>query len=130
MEKVFETENVVLFESEGKIVGNVSKEEAYQVLERAGVEALQKLDFDTATRTVEIAAKVIENYEQRDIEESEEEEEDKILDTLLDIIRGAYEVGMLDELFVLTAMTHKLTGKSVLDQIDQVHEQILKDKEG
>lgn len=81
-------------------------------------------------RTVGLAARVIENYEQRDIEESEEEEEDKILDTLLDIIRGAYEVGMLDELFVLTAMTHKLTGKSVLDQIDQVHEQILKDKKG
>lgn len=130
MEKVFETENVVLFENEGKIVGNVSKEEAYQVLERAGVEALQKLDFDTTMRTVELAAKVIENYEQREIEESEEEEEDKILDTLLDIMRGAYEVGMLDELFVLTAMTHKLTGKSVLDQIGQVHEQILKDKKG
>lgn len=125
MEKVFETENLVLFKDGDKIVGNVSKEEAYQVLEQAGVEALQKLDFDTAMRTVELAAKVIENYEQRDIEESEEA--DKILDTLLDIIRGAYEVGMLDELFVLTAMTHKLTGKSVLDQ---VHEQILKDKEG
>lgn len=130
MEKVFETENVVLFESEGKIVGNVSKEEAYQVLERAGVEALQKLDFDTAMRTVGLAAKVIENYEQRDIEESEEEEEDKILDTLLDIMRGAYEVGMLDELFTLTALAHKLTGKSVIDLINQVQEQILKDKEG
>lgn len=130
MEKVFETEKVVLFESEGKIVGNVSKEEAYKALEQSGVEALQKLDFDIAMRTVGLAARVIENYEQRDIEESEEEEEDKILDTLLDIIRGAYEVGMLDELFVLTAMTHKLTGKSVLDQIDQVHEQILKDKKG
>lgn len=40
MEKVFETEKVVLFESEGKIVGNVSKEEAYKALEQSGVEAL------------------------------------------------------------------------------------------
>ena len=40
MEKVFETENVVLFESEGKIVGNVSKEEAVKALEEVGVEAL------------------------------------------------------------------------------------------
>jgi hypothetical protein len=129
MEKVFETENVVLFENEGKIVGNVSKEEAYQALEQAGVEALKELDFDTTMKTVGLAARVIESYEQGDIEESEEKE-DKILDTLLDIIKGAYEVGMLDELFVLTAMTHKFTGKSVIDQIGQVQEQILKDKKG
>ena len=126
MEKVFETENVVLFESEGKIVGNVSKEEAYKTLEQAGVEALQKLDFDTTIRTVEIAAKVIENYEQKDIEKSE----DDIVVTLLDIVKEAYEADMLDELFTLTALAHQLTGKSVLELVGQVHEQMLNDKKG
>jgi hypothetical protein len=130
MEKVFETENVVLFESEGKIVGNVSKEEAVKALEEAGVEALQKLDFETTINTAAIAAKVIENYEQREIEESEEEEEDEVVDTLLDIVVEAYEADMLDELFTLTALAHKFTGKSVLELVGQVHEQILKDKKG
>lgn len=130
MEKVFETENVVLFESEGKIVGNVSKEEAVKTLEEVGVEALQKLDFETTISTAAIAAKVIENYEQREIEESEEEGEDEVIDTLLEIIVEAYEADMLDELFTLTALAHKLSGKSVLELVGQVHEQILKDKEG
>lgn len=130
MEKVFETENVVLFESEGKIVGNVSKEEAVKALEEVGVEALQKLDFETTISTAAIAAKVIENYEQKEIEKSEEEEEDEVIDTLLDIVVEAYEADMLDELFTLTALAHKLTGKSVLELVGQVHEQILKDKKG
>ena len=129
MEKVFETENVVLFESEGKIVGNVSKEEAVKALEEVGVEALQKLDFETTISTAAIAAKVIENYEQADIEESEEEE-DEVIDTLLDIVVEAYESDMLDELFTLTALAHKLSGKSVLELVGQVHEQICKDQEG
>jgi hypothetical protein len=128
MEKVFETENVILFENEGKIIGNVSKEEAVKALEEAGVEALQKLDFETTISAAAIAAKVIENYEQREIEEVEEE--DEVIDTLLDIIEEAYEADTLDELFTLTALAHKLTGKSVLELIDQVHEQILKDKKG
>ena len=130
MEKVFETENVVLFESEGKIVGNVSKEEAVKALEEVGVEALQKLDFETTISTAAVAAKVIENYEQKEIEKSEEEEEDEVIDTLLDIVVEAYEADMLDELFTLTALAHKLTGKSVLELVGQVHEQILKDKKG
>lgn len=130
MEKVFETEKVVLFESEGKIVGNVSKEEAVKALEEAGVEALSKLDFETTISTAAIAAKVIENYEQREIEESEEDEEDEVVDTLLDIVVEAYEADMLDELFTLTALAHKFTGKSVLELVGQVHEQILKDKKG
>lgn len=125
MEKVFETENVVLFESEGKIVGNVSKEEAVKALEEAGVEALQKLDFETTISTAAIAAKVIENYEQ-----GEFEGEDDVIDTLLDIVVEAYEADMLDELFTLTALAHKLSGKSVLELVGQVHEQILKDKKG
>ena len=128
MEKVFETENVVLFENEGKIVGNVSKEEAVKALEEVGVEALQKLDFETTISTAAIAAKVIENYEQTDIEEVEEE--DEVIDTLLDIVVEAYEADMLDELFTLTALAHKLSGKSVFELVGQVHEQILKDKEG
>lgn len=117
MEKVFETEKVVLFESEGKIVGNVSKEEAVKALEEVGVEALQKLDFETTISTAAIAAKVIENYEQGEVEESEEDEEDEVVD-------------MLDELFTLTALAHKFTGKSVLELVGQVHEQMLKDKKG
>ena len=128
MEKVFETENVVLFESEGKIIGNVSKEEAVKALEDAGVEALQKLDFETTISTAAIAAKVIENYEQGYDEESEEE--DEVIDTLLDIVVEAYEAEMIDELFTLTALAHKFTGKSVLELVNQVHEQILKDKKG
>lgn len=128
MEKVFETENVKLFESEGKIVGNVSKEEAVKALEAAGVEALQRFDFETTISTAAIAAKVIENYEQTDIEEVEEE--DEVIDTLLDIVVEAYEADMLDELFTLTALAHKLTGKSVLELVGQVHEQILEDKKG
>lgn len=130
MEKVFETEKVVLFESEGKIVGNVSKEEAVKALEEAGVEALQKLDFETTISTAAIAAKVIENYEQGEVEESEEDEEDEVVDTLLDIVVEAYEADMLDELFTLTALAHKFTGKSVLELVGQVHEQMLKDKKG
>lgn len=130
MEKVFETENVVLFESEGKIVGNVSKEEAVKALEEVGVEALQKLDFETTISTAAIAAKVIENYEQKEIEKSEEEEEDEVIDTFLEIVVEAYEADMLDELFTLTALAHKLSGKSVLELVGQVHEQMLKDKEG
>lgn len=129
MEKVFETEKVVLFEGEGKIVGNVSKEEAVKALEEVGVEALQKLDFETTISTAAIAAKVIENYEQGEIEEVEEEE-DEVVDTLLDIVVEAYEADMLDELFTLTALAHKLTGKSVLELVNQVHEQMLKDKKG
>lgn len=128
MEKVFETEKVVLFESEGKIVGNVSKDEAIESLEAAGVEALQKLDFETTISTAAIAAKVIENYEQGEVEESEEE--DEVIDTLLDIVVEAYEADMLDELFTLTALAHKFTGKSVLELVGQVHEQMLKDKKG
>jgi hypothetical protein len=127
MEKVFETEKVVLFESEGKMVGNVSKEEAVKALEEVGVEALQKLDFETTISTAAIAAKVIENYEQREIEE---EEEDEVIDTLLDIVVEAYEADMLDELFTLTSLAHKFTGKSVLELVGQVHEQMLKDKKG
>ena len=126
MEKVFETEKVVLFESEGKIVGNVSKEEAVKALEDAGVEALQNLDFETTISTAAIAAKVIENYEQRDMSE----EESEVVDTLLDIVVEAYEADMLDELFTLTALAHKFTGKSVLELVGQVHEQMLKDKKG
>lgn len=130
MEKVFETENVVLFESEGKIVGNVSKEEAVKALEAAGVEALKNFDFETTISTAAIAAKVIENYEQQ-IEEFEESGEDSmVLETLLDIATEAYEADMLDELFTLTALAHKLTGKSVLELVGQVHEQMLKDKKG
>jgi hypothetical protein len=128
MEKVFETQKVVLFESEGTIVGNVSKEEAVKILEEVGVEALQKLDFETTINTAAIAVKVIENYEQREIEESEEE--DEVIDTLLDIVVEAYEADMLDELFTLTALAHKFTGKSVLELVGQVHEQMLKDKKG
>lgn len=128
MEKVFEIEKVILFENEGKIVGNVSKDEAIEALEKAGVEALQKLDFETTISTAAIAAKVIENYEQSDTEESEGE--DEVIDTLLDIVVEAYEADMLDELFTLTALAHKFTGKSVLELVGQVHEQILKDKEG
>lgn len=128
MEKVFETEKVVLFESEGKIVGNVSKEEAYKALEQSGVEALQKLDFDTVIRIAGLATRVIESYEQKDIEKSEEE--DEVIDTLLDIVVEAYEADMLDELFTLTALAHKFTGKSVLELVGQVHEQMLKDKQG
>jgi hypothetical protein len=124
MEKVFETENVILFENEGKIIGNVSKEEAVKALEEAGVEALQKLDFETTISAAAIAAKVIENYEQGDVLEEEN------VDILLDIIEEAYEADTLDELFTLTAFAHKLTGKSVLELIDQVHEQMLKDKKG
>lgn len=130
MEKVFETEKVVLFESEGKIVGNVSKEEAVKALEDAGVEALQNLDFEITISTAAIAAKVIENYEQKEIEKSEEEEEDEVIDTLFDIVVEAYEADMLDELFTLTALAHKFTGKSVLELVGQVHEQMLKDKKG
>ena len=130
MEKVFETEKVVLFESEGKIVGNVSKEEAVKALEEVGIEALQKLDFETTISTAAIAAKVIENYEQGEVEESEEDEEDEVVDTLLDIVVEAYEADMLDELFTLTALAHKFTGKSVLELVGQVHEQMLKDKKG
>ena len=128
MEKVFETENVVLFESEGKIVGNVSKEEAVKALEEVGVEALSKLDFETTINTAAIAANVIENYEQGEVEEVEEE--DEVIDTLLDIVAEAYEADMLDELFTLTALAHKFTGKSVLELINQVHEQILENKKG
>jgi hypothetical protein len=128
MECIFETENVKLFESEGKIVGNVSKEEAVKALEEAGVEALQKLDFETTISTAAIAAKVIENYAQEEIEEVEEE--DEVIDTLLDIVVEAYEADMLDELFTLTALAHKFTGKSVLELVGQVHEQMLKDKKG
>ena len=129
MKKVFETENVKLFESEGTIVGNVSKEEAVKALEKVGVEALQKLDFETPVSTAAIAAKVIENYEQKDFEESGEEE-NKVVDTLLNIMKEAYEADMLDELFTLTALAHKFTGKSVLELVGQVHEEMLKDKEG
>ena len=129
MKKVFETENVKLFESEGTIVGNVSKEEAVKALEKVGVEALQKLDFETTVSTAAIAAKVIENYEQKDFEESGEEE-NKVVDTLLNIMKEAYEADMLDELFTLTALAHKFTGKSVLELVGQVHEEMLKDKEG
>ena len=128
MEKVFETENVVLFEGEGKIVGNVSKEEAVKALEKVGVEAFQRFDFETTVSTASIAAKVIENYEQADVEESEEE--DEVIDTLLNIVDEAYEADMLDELFTLTALAHKLTGKSVLELVGQVHEQMLNDKKG
>lgn len=128
MECIFETENVTLFESEGTIVGNVSKEEAVKALEKAGIEALQKLDFETTISTATIAAKVIENYEQEEIEEVEEE--DEVIDTLLNIVVEAYEADMLDVLFTLTALAHKLTGKSVLELVSQVHEQMLKDKEG
>lgn len=128
MEKVFETENVVLYQDGEKMVGNVSKEEAVKALEEAGVEALSKLDFETTISTAAIAAKVIENYEQREVEESEEE--DEVIDTLLDIVAEAYEADMLDELFTLTALAHKFTGKSVLELISQVHEQMLKDKKG
>ena len=129
MEKVFETENVVLYQDGEKMVGNVSKEEAVKALEEVGVEALQKLDFETTISTAAIAAKVIENYEQGEVEESEEEE-DEVIDTLLNIVDEAYEADMLDELFTLTALAHKLTGKSVLELVGQVHEQILKDKKG
>ena len=128
MEKVFETEKVVLFENGDEIVGNVSKEEAYKALEQAGVEALQKLDFETTISTAAIAARVIESYEQKEIEKSEEE--DDVIDTLLDIVVKAYEADMLDELFTLTALAHKFTGKSVLELVGQVHEQMLKDKKG
>lgn len=126
MEKVFETENVVLYQDGEKIVGNVSKEEAAKALEEVGVEALQKLDFETTISTASIAAKVIENYEQTDIEE----EEGEVIDTLLDIVVEAYEADMLDELFMLTSLAHKLTGKSVLELVGQVHEQMLEDKKG
>ena len=128
MEKVFETENVVLYQDGEKIVGNVSKEEAVKALEEVGVEALQKLDFETTISTAAIAAKVIENYEQGEVEEVEEE--DEVIDTLLDIVEEAYEADMLDELFTLTALAHKLTGKSVLELVGQVHEQLRKDQEG
>ena len=128
MEKVFETENVVLYQDGEKIVGNVSKEEAVKALEKVGVEALQRFDFETTVSTASIAANVIENYEQADVEESEEE--DEVIDTLLNIVDEAYEAGMLDELFTLTALAHKLTGKSVLELVGQVHEQIRKDQEG
>ena len=128
MEKVFETENVVLFKDGDEIVGNVSKEEAYKALEQSGVEALQKLDFDTVIKIAGLATRVIESYEQKDIEKLEEE--DEVIDTLLDIVVEAYESDMLDELFTLTALAHKLTGKSVLELVGQVHEQMLKDKEG
>ena len=128
MEKVFETEKVVLFESEGKIVGNVSKEEAVKALEAAGVEALQRFDFETTISTAAIAAKVIESYEQKEIEKSEEK--DEVIDILLDIVVEAYEADMLNELFTLTALAHKLTDKSVLELVGQVHEQMLKDKKG
>lgn len=128
MEKVFETENVVLYQDGEKIVGNVSKEEAVKTLEKVGVEALQKLDFKTTVDTAAIAAKVIENYEQADIEESEEE--GGVIDTLLDIVVEAYESDMLDELFTLTALAHKFTGKSVLELVGQVHEQLSKDQKG
>ena len=129
MEKVFETENVVLYQDGEKMVGNVSKEEAVKALEKVGVEALQRFDFETTISTAAIAAKVIENYEQGEVEESEEEE-DEVIDTLLNIVDEAYEADMLDELFTLTALAHKLTGKSVLELVGQVHEQILKDKKG
>ena len=105
------------------------KRKAVKALEEVGVEALQKLDFETTISTAAIAAKVIENYEQGEVEESEEEE-DEVIDTLLNIVDEAYEADMLDELFTLTALAHKLTGKSVLELVGQVHEQILKDKKG
>ena len=89
---------------------------------------LQKLDFETTINTSTIAAKVIENYEQGEIEESEEE--DEVIDTLLDIVVEAYEADMLDELFTLKALAHKFTGKSVLELVGQVHEQMLNDKKG
>lgn len=129
MEKVFETENVVLFENEGKIVGNVSKEEAVKALEEAGVEALQKFDFETTINTAAIAAKVIENYEQSE-EFEDPMEEDATLELLFEIVGEAYEANMLNELFTLTALAHKFTGKSVLELIDQIHEQILENKKG
>lgn len=128
MKCIFENEKVKLFESEGTIVGNVSKEEAVKALEKIGVEALQKLNFETTISTAAIAAKVIENYEQKDFEESGEENE--VVDTLLNIVKEAYEANMLDELFTLTALAHKFTGKSVFELINQIHEQMLKDKEG
>lgn len=128
MEKVFETENVVLYQDGEKMVGNVSKEEAVKALEEAGVEALKNFDFETTISTAAIAAKVIENYEQGEVEEVEEE--DEVIDTLLDIVVEAYEADMLDELFTLTALAHKLTGKSVLELVGQVHEQMLENKKG
>ena len=128
MEKVFETENVVLFENEGKIVGNVSQEEAYKTLTNEGVEAANNMDFKKVVEMSVIAAKVIKNYEQVDIEESEEE--DEVIDTLLDIVVEAYEADILDELFTFTSLAHKFTGKSVLELVGQVHEQMLKDKKG
>lgn len=128
MKKVFENENVVLYTDGDKVIGNVSKEEAYKALEKEGVEAVKNTNFEKVIEMATLSTKVITNYEQREKELSQDPvEDDEVLDTLLDIIKGAYEVGMLDELFMLTAMTHKFTGKSVLDQI---RDQILMDKEG
>ena len=131
MEKVFENENVKLYTDGEKVVGNVSQEEAYKALEKEGVEAVKNLDFEKVVKMAALSTKVITNYEQRNEESSEDPvEDDEVLNTLLDIVVEAYEADVLDELFTLTALAHKFTGKPVLELVGQVHEQMLKDKKG
>ena len=131
MEKVFENENVILYTDGEKVVGNVSQEEAYKALEKEGVEAVKNLDFEKVVKMAALSTKVITNYEQRNEESSEDPvEDDEVLNNLLDIVVEAYEADILDELFTLTALAHKFTGKSVLELVGPIHKQMLNDKEG
>lgn len=116
MEKVFETENVVLYQDGEKVVGNVSQEEAYKALEKEGVEAVKNMDFKKVVEMATLSTKVITNYEQRKEESFEDPvEDDEILSNLLQIVTEAYEENRLDELFTKMVLTSKLSGESILD---------------
>lgn len=116
MKKVFETESVKLYTDGEKVVGNVSQEEAYKVLEKEGVEAIKNMDFEKVVEMAALSTKVITNYEQRNEESSEDPvKDDEVLKNLLQIITEAYEEDRLDELFTKMTLTSKLSGESILD---------------
>jgi hypothetical protein len=123
MEKVFNQNGLVLYKDNDTIVGNLSKEEALSVLEEVGVKALSRGDFDSTLRTATIAARVHKSYEQRVPEENSGEddpvEEDAVLQSLLDIIIGAYEEDHLDELICMMAMTHLHTKSPIIKLVKE-----------
>lgn len=122
MEKVFEMKNVVLFENEDKIVGNVTQKEAVQALEDAGVEALKDYDFEAVIATAALSAKVMKNYEQSEELDEDPVEDDETLQSLLEIITEAYEDGSLDDLIVMMAMTHLHTKQPIIESVKEFDE--------
>ena len=115
MKKVFENENVVLFKNGDKIVGNVSKEEAYKALEKEGVEAIREMNFEKVVEMAALSTTVITNYEQREKELSQDPvEDDEVLSNLLQVVTEAYEENRLDELFTNMVLASKLNDESIL----------------